>query len=300
LRASGARFTIGGMKIGVTAVMLPELDFPDQVALCASLGVQLYQYRPRYIPAGERGRPFSPWGSHRFDLTPERLEAEGAALTASMASHGVRPWGTLPETSSADTDEAIELHVRGAAASRAGRIRLSPGPYPGGIFDYAAWLDGTVARYRAIIESIARPQGIKLVIETHAGGGAASPGLAWNIVHHFAPREVGVIFDLGNFAREGELPPRLAVSVLRDWIDCVHVGGSRRRDAGRDPRGWRRIAHESCPLADSDLPVAAWIDALGDAGVAAPLVVEDFAPDGTGAERLAADVAFLKALGAGT
>ena len=39
------------MELGVTGVMLPELDFDEQIALCRSLGITRYQYRPRVITA---------------------------------------------------------------------------------------------------------------------------------------------------------------------------------------------------------------------------------------------------------
>jgi sugar phosphate isomerase/epimerase len=217
-----------GLNLGVTAVMLPELDFDDQVELCVSLGVRFYQIRPRRIPEDQKKEPYSPWGNHRFDLTPESLPAKGPRLLEDLSQAGMKPWGTLPTASIADPDEALLLHLKGAAAAGAGRMRLGPAPYPPGTFDYSAYLESTVERYKHVVKRLARPLGIRLLIETHTGGAAASPGLAANIVRRFDPADVGVIFDIANFAREGEIAPSLAVSVLRDWIDCAHIGGSRR------------------------------------------------------------------------
>lgn len=282
------------MELGVTAVMLPEIGFEEQVELCASLGIRYYQYRPRHIPEAARGKLYSPWGNHRFDLTPERLEREGRELTAALERAGLRPWGTLPTASPADRDEQILLHLRGAVAAGAGRIRLSPPPYSEGIFDYRAYLDGVLSRYEEIIRKLSRPLGIRLLIETHTGGAAASPGLAWNIVRHFDPADIGVIFDIANFACEGEIAPSLAVSVLRDWIDCVHVGASRRQEAGNDDAGWRRVTPVSCPLVESDLHIPTWIAALAEARIDPPLIIEDFASDASGPERLERDARALR------
>ncbi len=281
------------MELGVTAVMLPEIGFSEQVALCSALDVPFYQYRPRLIPEKEKGNAYSCWGNHRFDLTPERLLSEGKDLTSTLQRAGLRPWGTLPSVSAAEADETILLHLRGAAAADAGRMRLSPPPYPTGPFAYRAYLASVIERYRHIIHRLSRPLGIRLLVETHTGGAAASPGLAWNIVQGFDPRDIGVIFDIANFSREGEVLPALAVAVLRDWIDCVHVGGGRRRDAPRDSAGCRRIVHESCPPVDSDLHIPTWIQALQDAGLDAPLIIEDFSPDASGPEKLRRDARFL-------
>ena len=81
------------MELGVTAVMLPELDFDEQIALCRAEGVKYYQYRPRVIRPEQRDKPYHSHGRHKFDLTPDRLLTEGAALTARLRSAGLNPGG---------------------------------------------------------------------------------------------------------------------------------------------------------------------------------------------------------------
>jgi len=264
------------MKLGVTAVMLPELDFEQQIALCVKTGLSFYQYRPRQISLEQRGKAFSYWGNHQFDLTPQRLVNEGAAMTKRLRAAGLEPFGTVPAISVDSPDEMIALHVRGAAVSEAGRIRCNPPGYPKIAFDYPKYLAATVRRYAEVVEKIARPAGIKLVIETHSITAAASPALAWNILREFSPKDVGAIFDIANFNREGELVPRLAVAVLRDYIDCVHIGGLRRVSPGRDEWGCRKIEHVCCALEEADGYIPNWIAALKEAKVEAPLIIEDY------------------------
>jgi sugar phosphate isomerase/epimerase len=280
--------------LGVTAVMLPELDFPAQLALCARLGVTRYQLRPRHIPDAERGKPPSPWGNHRFDLTPERLVREGPAIAAAIRAAGLEPWGTLPAACIDDEDDALKLHAEGAAVSGAGRVRIGPTPYPAHPFDYRDFLARVVGRYAAVVERVTRPAGVKILIETHCGGAATSPGLARNLCAGFAPFDVGVIFDIANFSREGGIAPLLAVSVLRDWIDCVHLGGSRWVDDGIDAAGCRKVKPVFCPLDESDLNPVPWISALREAAPDAPLVIEDFGDYTDGPGRLERSVAVLK------
>jgi sugar phosphate isomerase/epimerase len=178
-------------------------------------------------------------------------------------------------------------------------MRLSPPPYPAGAFDYRAWLESAIDRYEHVVGRLARPLGIRLLVETHAGGAASSPGLAWNIVERFDPADMGVIFDLGNFAREGEVAPGLAVSVLCHWIDCVHVGGSRRAEAGDDELGCRRVVAETCPPQESDLHLPSWLSALRDAGLDPPLIIEDFSSKETGPAKLVRDAFLLRRLAQG-
>lgn len=287
------------MRIGVTAVMLPEIDFDEQVALCASLGVGFYQYRPRAIPEAERGKPPSPWGNHRFDLTPERLLREGDRLTARLREAGIEPWGTVPSASTAHSDEALRLHVEGAARAEAGRLRIAPPPYPDRPFDLDDYLRRLIERYAEIVERLTRPAGLKVLIETHCLSIAACPGLAWTICRPFAPRDLGVIWDVQNYTREGALAPILAVSTLRDWIDCVHMGGGRRLEGDRDRFGCRTERFESCPLEDSDLPAPRWLAVLREAGIDPPIIVEDFGAYADGPGRLERCVAVLRRISEG-
>lgn len=274
------------VPLGVTAVMLPELDFDDQLELCRRLGVTHYSLRPRVIPDAQRSQPYSNWGHHAFDLTPQRLLTQAASIREKLSAHGMVPFGTVPAATTADRDDALTLHLDGAAAVGAGRVRVNPRPYPRTAFDYPALLDEVVRRYRDIIERLSRPRGIRLVMETHAGSLVAGPGLAYEVCRHFDPADLGVIFDLPNFAREGNAAPNLAVAALGPYIDHLHVGGSRRVTQAYDPAGFRQTRDQFCPSAESDLHLPSWLAALWRAGVRTPMILEDYTENIPGALRL--------------
>ncbi len=274
------------MDLGVTAVMLPELSFEEQIQLCTELGIRYYQYRPRRIPEEQRGKPYSPWGNHKFDLTPERLAKDGAALTARLRDAGLEPWGTVPAVNVDASDDELRLHLEGAAAAEAKCLRVAPPSYPDEPFDYPALLDHVLERYATIIDRLSGPLGLKLLVETHNRSLATAPGLAWNIVRHFPPERIGAIFDLPNFAIEGEVKPALAVSVLRDYIDCCHVGGARRTITGTDRLRFKTMSSQMCPVTESDLHVPTYLKTLKAAGLDPPLIIEDFTANMAGADRL--------------
>lgn len=287
------------MKLGVTAVMLSDLDFDEQVDLCARLGLSYYQYRPRVIGEAQRDKPFGNWGNHKFDLTPRRLVDQGRELTRRLRDAGLEPWGTVPGLSVDADDDALRVALDGAVAADTKCVRCNPPRYPDEPFDYPSFIEHVVHRYQYVIERLSWPVGIKLIIETHANSIATSPGLAWQIVRHFPANRLGVIYDLPNYGREGMVQPHLAASVLAPHIDCVHVGGSRRVEKpNRDQRGCRVVGNEFCRLEDSDLHVPTWIAALQNAGVDAPLIIESFEEDGQTppTERLSRAATFLKSL----
>lgn len=281
--------------LGVTAVMLSELEFAEQLALCEALNLTYYVYRPRVIPKERRSEAYTNWGNHRFDLTPDRLIAEGALLAADLTAAGVIPYYTLPEADTSTSDDEWEIHMRGAATGECSRIRVSPADYANEVFDYGAHLEQIVARYGELIPR-ARNAGLKIVIEMHVGNVACSPGLVHAIVRNFDPAEIGVILDLPNLAQQGYVDPALAVSVLAPWLDHCHVGAARRVTANIDDAGFHQSIHEFCDLTEGDLHIPTWIDWLSQLERTVPLIIEDFSPNMTGANRLRRTAKQLKTL----
>jgi sugar phosphate isomerase/epimerase len=283
------------MPLGVTAVMLPELDLAEQLALCQRVGVAGISLRPRYIMPENAGKPFANWGNYKFDLTPERLVKEGQQIRKQMDDAGVRIFGTVPAVSLSDPDEKLKLQFEGAEVVGAGAVRVAPENwrgYPAGPFKYTEVLEKTVAGYQRAVE-LAKPYKQKVVIETHSGMIAASPALAWNICRHFDPRELGVIFDIANFNIEGNYQPNLAVAVMGEYIDHCHVGGTRRTAGAYDAQGFRKPGLNGCPLTEADLYIPDWVKALHEAGRDVPLVIEDFTENVPGSLRLANAAAAL-------
>jgi sugar phosphate isomerase/epimerase len=285
------------LPLGVTAVMLPELDLPEQLDLLRELGVTQYSLRPRRIPDDQRGKPWGNWGNHKFDLTPERLLREGKQLSKRFDDAGVTPFGTVPAITVDDSDDELKLSFEGAQIVGAGRVRVSPSGwsgYPKGrAFNYREALHKTIEGYKRVV-AIAKPFGQKVVIETHAGMIAASPALALNICREFDPGELGTIFDIANFNLEGGYAPNLAVAVLDRYIDHVHIGGSRRVTATYDASGFLEPGFVSCPITESHLYMPAWLQALHDAGVHVPLMIENYQPNVSGEARLTETATALK------
>jgi sugar phosphate isomerase/epimerase len=285
------------LPLGVTAVMLPELDFAEQLALLKSLGLTHYSIRPRYIADDQRGKPWGNWGNHKFDLTPERLVKEGQQIRRQLDDAGITPFGTVPAISVDDADDVLKLSFEGAQIVGAGRVRVAPpgwAGYPKGqAFNYQDVLKKTVDGYGRAV-ALAKPYGQKIVIETHGNSIAASPALALNICKEFSPAELGTIFDIANFNLEGNYVPNLAVAVLRDYIDHVHIGGSRRVATTYDANGFLEPGWVGCPITEAHLYMPAWLKALHDAGAHVPLLIENYQPNLPGAVRLTETAAALR------
>lgn len=280
--------------LGLTAVMLPELDFDEQLALCQELGLTHYSVRPRVIPPAQREAAPDNWGRHLFDLTPSRLVREGPQIAAKLKAAGMVAWGTVPSASVRDSEDALKEHFEGAAAVDAGRVRVAPIPCPRDEpLDYPGLLKETIEGYQRAVR-VARQYKQKIVIETHCFSLATSPALALNICREFDPAELGVIFDIANFHIEGGLQPNLAVAVLGDYIDHVHIGGCRWFAGRNDAQGFTIHERRMSSMTESHLYLPGWVKALHEAGRHVPLLIEDYTPDMAGACRLRRSAGDLK------
>ncbi len=273
------------LPLGVTGVMLPELDLAEQLSVCAELGLTHYVIRPRVIADKAVGQPYHSHGNHKFDLTPTRFAERGAAIGEQIRAAGLVPFCTVPQENADAPDESHELNFRGAAAAGFTRVKITPINYPKELFDYPEYLKRAVARYRALCD-LAKPYNLKVIIEMHQGNGASSPGLARLMLQPFDPAELGVIVDLPNYAREGFVEPRLALSVLEPWIDHVHLGGLRLVKGERDELGYVKTWGEMCALVDADLHIPTWLGLLSRLGREVPLIIEDYEKGMTGEEKL--------------
>ncbi len=280
------------MPLGVTGVMLPELDLDEQLSLCRELGITHYVARPRVTPDRVLDQPWSSHGNHRFNLPPQRLADEGRAIGDRIRGAGLVPFCTVPaETADAD-DAAHLLNFRGAAEAGFDRVKITPIAYPQGLFDYADYLARARQRYRKLCD-LAKPFGQRIIIEMHANNGASAPGLARAMLDGFDPAELGVIVDLPNYAREGFVEPGLALSVLSPWIDHVHLGGLRRVKGAYDRFGFVKTGGQMCSMAESDLHIPSWLELMHTLGRDVPLIIEDYSAGMTGpakARRAVAEV----------
>jgi sugar phosphate isomerase/epimerase len=273
------------MPLGVTAVMLSELTFEQQIALCCELGVTHYCVRPRIIPTEQVGKPYSNWGNHAFDLTPQRLVAEAASIKKQLNDAGLTVFGSVPAVQVDAPVDELKLHFEGAAAVGAGRVRVAPRNYPKGPFNYENRLEEEIELFVKAVD-IARPYAQKIVMETHCGSFVTSPGLALNVCKAFSPDELGVIFDIANFNFEGSVTPNLAIAVLNDYIDHIHIGGMQINTTGYDANGFAMRQRMMAPLTDSNLYLPDWIKALVEAGITVPMLIEDYTLNKPGALRL--------------
>lgn len=282
------------MKLSATTVMMPEHDLRETAELLCELGFDGAEWRCRRVPEAQVGKPWSPWGNVKNDLSPDNVMERGAELRAVSDELGL---ATVALATNMGADELDDVGRVAAACAEWGipMFRLGAPRRYSREENYRTLIDQTVAAFERAIE-ITRPLDVRCILEIHRGTVACSASQAYLIVKNFDPRYVGVIFDIANMSLgEGYEPCSMGLDLLGPYVAHVHAGGGRpvakeRREDGQQLYGW-----ETCDLADSIIDTPQFVRDLARRDYAGYLSVEDFRAEPI-ADKLRRQVAFLRSI----
>jgi sugar phosphate isomerase/epimerase len=262
------------MKISATTVMLPQYDMEETAALLSRLGYDGAEWRVRWIPEGERGKPYSFWGNVKNDYTPQMFAEHPEKLVETSKRHNLAIAGIASGVSANNLKE-IELLSKGAASAKAPFIRIdSPRDYNYTI-NYNTFFSEATEAFKKALE-VTKSYGVRILIEMHIGTIFVSSGLAHRFVSRFEPSELGVIYDLANIVQEGYEDSRIAVELLGPYIGHVHLGGRAPKQGNRQTDGTVNWYWEGTSLAEGLLNVKKAISDLKSIGYDKFISVEDF------------------------
>ena len=262
------------MKYSVTSVILPDLDVIETCRLLQKLGYDGVEWRVRYTPAHSRERGYSFWGEHKTDLSPANLVQRAQEVARITADHGL----AIPAIASnlrANEYQEIERLAEGVA--QLGRIPIRLGAPRGydRTVSYAELYEEAVEAYGKAIELL-KPYGLGVLVEIHGGTILVSASLAYRLVSHFSPQEIGVIYDVNNMCKDGFETFRIGMELLGPYLQHCHAGGWRPVEQGRRPDGTLDWGWKGCDLAESILDIPQFLADLGAVGYTGFISIEDF------------------------
>jgi sugar phosphate isomerase/epimerase len=261
--------------------------------LLQGLGYDGVELRVRYTRPEAVGKGYSYWGEHKTDLCPANLAQRAGEVKGIVADHGLEIAAIASNLRATEYDE-IERLAEGVA--RLGQIPLRLGAPRG--YDrttsYQELYGQAVEAYARALE-ILRPYGLKTIIEIHGGTIMVSASLAHRIASNFSPREMGVIYDLNNMAKDGFETFRIGLQLLGDYLEHCHAGGWRPVSGERREDGTLEWSMEGCDLADSILDVPQFLTDLEAVGYAGFISIEDFRQMDH-EEKLRRQIDYLRAL----
>jgi sugar phosphate isomerase/epimerase len=279
--------------------MIPECDLNETVELVSKLGFHGIEWRTRRISPDALGKPFSFWGNHKNDLTPERFLKEAKSIRKLCDSNGLKLLALAPQARADQLDE-VKLLADGAAEASNGEkfsvmVRIgAPRGYDGSV-PYPVLYEEAVQMYGQALE-VTRSRGVKMVLEIHGGTIMVSASLVHRIVSHFSPEHIGAIYDINNQVRDGYETPRLAMELLGPYLAHVHMAAHRPLPGATGADGSVAWKWEPCRLDEGLWHVPTFLSTLKAVEYTGHISLEDFRP-GKAADKLSESIAILKRFG---
>lgn len=267
------------MKYSATTVALPMMTMTEQAAFLSRLGYDGLELRVRRVSDEQRFKAEpSNWGYHVNDVTPENFCEKAAEIRTILGDHGLALAGLATNVACTDLEQ-VKRVLEGAVEAGAPfmRVGASSGFKADGTNNYWEIYGETVAGY-ARVREILRGSGVKMVLEIHGNTIHPSASLAYRIVSHFDPAEVGVIYDPQNMVKDGYETPALALQLLGPYVAHLHVGAHRPIQGEQDAKGTTVWKWEACRMGEGLYPFPILIRQLQKMNYGHFISVEDFGP----------------------
>lgn len=157
--------------------------------------------------------------------------------------------------------------------------------------DFWTLFNTNLRQLEQVFVPMAQKYDVRWVFELHHGYIINSASGAYNLLHNFDPRYVGVLMDPGNMVIDGGEGCRLGIQILGPYIDYYHCKNTRyERDA--DAR-WQAV-WDSIDTGIADY--AEMMTALKDLGFEGYLSIEDLRGGRSTEETVRGPIAYLRQL----
>ena len=279
-------------RFSVFSLILPDLDFDEQVGLLHDTGWDGIEIRVADLEPGKKNEPYSFWGNRRDGIGPSNIPGLVPSIKAACNKADIQVSALAPYAMSTEP-KAFELSARAAAALDCGLVRvMAPWYVDDAKFEklFSAARTGLKK-----IEPVARRYKVKAALEIHMNGIASSPSGARRLVEGFDPACIGITLDPGNMVYEGFEQWRMACEILGPYLAHVHMKNAvwkKQADNPPKPAVWKC---EGAPLREGYANWAEVMAALRAVKYRGWLSLEDFTP-GPHREKLSSILAFLKSL----
>lgn len=209
------------MKYSVFTVGLPEMTIEEALKKMKEYGYDGVDFRVTEIKPEFAGEAPSYWRNNYCTVDVNRAEEQAEELKKLAARYGLEINALASYLTCTDDIDKIASVMRAAKKMGAGRIRVNAPKYDPEK-GYRQVLEEAVAGFRRVEEK-ARENGIKAHFEMHHGTITPSASAAYALAKNFDPQYIGVIYDTGNIIYEGLEEYQMALEILGEYLDLVHI-----------------------------------------------------------------------------
>lgn len=283
------------MKYSVFTVGLPEYTPEEAVKKIKECGYDGVEWRVTSIPTDPAILAEKPsyWRNNLCTYDIETIDQKAADIKALCDANGLEINALATYLDASSDPKAIERCMKAAVTMNCPKIRVNCLRYDPAV-GYHELLKKAVEGY-SVIEKLAKEYGVKANMEMHHGTICPSASAAYRVLSNFDSRYVGVIYDTGNVIYEGFEEYQMALEILGDYLDHVHVKNAHWVKKTVD--GVEKYAGDWAPFTDGYADFVRVFKALKKVGYDKYVTFEDFSTEPTD-EKLKNNIAVIKKIAA--
>ena len=274
------------MKYSVFTVGLPEMTIEEALKKMKEYGYDGVDFRVTEIKPEFAGEAPSYWRNNYCTVDVNRAEEQAEELKKLAARYGLEINALASYLTCTDDIDKIASVMRAAKKMGAGRIRVNAPKYDPEK-GYQQVFEEAVAGFRKVEEK-ARETGIKAHFEMHHGTITPSASAAYALAKNFDPQYIGVIYDTGNIIYEGLEEYQMALEILGEYLDLVHI-----KNACWLKKGEKYEA-DWASFTDGFADFPKFFKALKTTGYDGYVTFEDFSGKESSGEKLKNNLIFIK------
>ena len=280
------------MKYSVFTVVTPEYNLEETLSKLKEFGYDGVEWRVKELPKDLTGTETpSYWGYNRSTVDLETIEEEAENLKALAEKYGIEICALATYLGSKDS-EKVEKVLKAASKMGCPKIRVVAPSYNGSE-NYNVILKRTIEEVR-VLETLAKKYNVKINMEMHMGNIIPSASAAYRLVSNFDSRYIGIIYDTGNIIYEGYEQYKMALEILGEYLDHVHVKNARWVEKEKQEDGTIVWEAQWAPMDKGQAKFSQVAEALKAVGYDGYISSEDFSSEATTDEKLKFGLEYIK------
>ena len=285
------------MKYSVFTVGLPEMTPEEALKNIKDCGYNGVEWRVINKPDDKAILNEKPsyWGNNLCTIDSATLVEQAPALKAMCDQYQIEVNALGTYLTCTDDPEKIESAMQAATILGCPRIRVNSLKYDGSK-SYQDVFEEAVAGFR-VVEKLARQYKVKANFEMHFGNITPSASAALRLASHFDSRYIGVIYDTGNVIFEGFENYKMALEILGEYLDYVHIKNGK-WNLVNEENGIKSFKPGWATFKGGFADFPEFFQALKAVGYDGYISFEDFSDAASSQEKLRNNLEYIKSIAA--
>lgn len=274
------------MKYSVFTVGLPEMTIEEALKKMKEYGYDGVDFRVTEIKEEFAKEQPSYWRNNYCTVDINTVEEKAEELKALTDKYGLEVNALASYLTCTDDIDKITSVMRAAKKMGAGRIRVNAPKYDSEK-GYKQVFEEALCGFQRVEEK-AKETGIKAHFEMHHGTITPSASAAYALAKNFDPEYIGVIYDTGNIIYEGLEEYQMALEILGEYLDHVHIKNAFWLKKGE------KYGADWASFSDGYADFPKFFKALKAVGYDGYVTFEDFSGKESSDEKLKNNLIFIK------